>query len=357
MKQLRCDSIGWVRVSPSKGSGSLIVGFDVAHELAAQVGNGFEDSARNNVALDFGEPVFDLVEPGAISGGVMQRHVWMVGKEAIHEFGFVGGEVVYDEVDFLVGGLCGYDLLGKADKLLAGVAARSACDDLAAFGLEGGIEREGAVTEILEPMTLGPSRRKRQHRIESVEGLDGALFVHAEDGGMGGRGQIESNDVGGFRFKSWIVGSHEVTQPMGLQPVAPPDASDAHVPEAEFACQTTAAPVSAPIIGAAPRPLQHFGLQSGRIGSGLTPAMLGDKTAQACLAEPIGPTLHIRSAAPQSPGDLAHALPARTPQDDIGTPRILGTYAARTQPATKFTTFGRTQHQTFGCHPAIIANA
>ena len=89
---------------------------------------------------------------------------------------------------------------------------------------------------------------------------------------MGGRGQIESNDVGGFRFKSWIVGSHEVTQPMGLQPVAPPDASDAHVPEAEFACQTTTAPVSAPIIGAAPRPFQHFGLQSGRIGSGLTPA-------------------------------------------------------------------------------------
>lgn len=211
MKQLRCDSIGWVRVSPSKGSGSLIVGFDVAHELAAQVGNGFEDSAGNHVALDFGEPVFDLVEPGTISGGVMQRHVWMVGKEAIHELGFVGGEVVYDEVDFLVGGLCGYDLLGKADKLLAGVAAGSACDDLAAFGLEGGIEREGAVTEILEPMTLGPSRRKREHRIESVEGLDGALFVHAEDGGMGGRGQIESNDVGGFRFKSWIVGSHEVT--------------------------------------------------------------------------------------------------------------------------------------------------
>jgi len=83
---------------------------------------------------------------------------------------------------------------------------------------------------------------------------------------------------------------------MRLQPVAPPDASDAHVPEAEFACQTTAAPVSTPIIGAAPRPLQHFGLQSGRIGSGLTPAMLGDKAAQASLAEPIGPTLRERLA-------------------------------------------------------------
>jgi hypothetical protein len=68
MKQLRCDSIGWVRVSPSKGSGSLIVGFDVAHEFAAQVGHRFEDSTGNHVALDFGEPIFDLVEPGTISG-------------------------------------------------------------------------------------------------------------------------------------------------------------------------------------------------------------------------------------------------------------------------------------------------
>ena len=357
MKQLRCDSIGWVRVIPLKGSGSLIVGFDVAHELAAQVGNGFEDSAGHNVALEFGEPVFDLVEPGTISGRVMQRHVWMVGKEAIHELGFVGGEVVHNEVDFLAGGLCGYDLFEKADKLLAGVAAGSASDDLAASGLEGGIKGEGAMTEILEPMTLGPSRRKRQHGIEPVEGLDGGLFVHAEDRGMGWRGQIQSNDVGGFRFKSWIVGSHEVAQPMRLQPVAPPDASNAHVPDAEFACQTTAAPVSAAVIGAAPRPLQHFGLQSGGIGSCLPPAVLGDQTAQACLAKPIGPALNIRSAAPQGAGDLAHALPARTPQDDIGTAGILATHAARTQTATKFTTFGRTQLQTFECHRAIIANS
>ena len=63
MKQLRCDSIGWVRISPSKRSGSLIVGFDVAHEFATQVGHGCEDAAGDDVALDLGEPVFDLVEP------------------------------------------------------------------------------------------------------------------------------------------------------------------------------------------------------------------------------------------------------------------------------------------------------
>ena len=108
----------------------------------------------------------------------------------------MGGEVVHDEVDFLAGGLCGYDLLEKADKLLAGVTAGGAAEDLAALGLEGGVKGEGAVTEILKPMTLGPSRRERQHRIEPVEGLDGGLFVHAEDGAMGWRSQIESEVLG-----------------------------------------------------------------------------------------------------------------------------------------------------------------
>jgi hypothetical protein len=155
----------------------------------------------HHVALDFGEPIFDLVEPGTISGRVMQRQFWVVGQEALHELGFVGGEVVHDKMDFLAGGLCGDDFLEKADELLAGVAAGSASDELAAAGLQGGIKGEGAVTEILKPMTLGPSRRERQHGIEPVEGLDGALFVHAEDGGMGRRGQIQSNDLGGFRFE------------------------------------------------------------------------------------------------------------------------------------------------------------
>jgi hypothetical protein len=50
-------------------------------------------------------------------------------------------------------------------------------------------------------------------------------------------------------------------------------------------------------------------------------AMLGDQTAQACSAEPIGPALKTRSAAPQSPGDFAHTLPAGTAQDDIGAAR------------------------------------
>ena len=40
---------------------------DVPHELSAQIGDGGEDSTGDDVALDPGEPQFDLVEPGRVS--------------------------------------------------------------------------------------------------------------------------------------------------------------------------------------------------------------------------------------------------------------------------------------------------
>ena len=127
--------------------------------------------------------------------------------------------------------------------------------------------------------------------------------------------------------------------------MAPPDASDAHVPEAEFACQTTAAPVSAPIIGAAPRPLQHFGLQSGRIGSGLTPAVLAtrplkrlwpNRLVQRCTYEVLHPRAPAisRTLCPRALLKMTSARRAsseRTLRDHYST-GTAGTYENSQQP-------------------------
>jgi len=40
---------------------------EVPHELSAQIGDGGEDATGDDVALDPGEPQFDLVEPGRVS--------------------------------------------------------------------------------------------------------------------------------------------------------------------------------------------------------------------------------------------------------------------------------------------------
>jgi hypothetical protein len=44
----------------------------VAAELAGQIGDGGEDAAGDDFALDFGEPQFDLIEPGGVGGSEVE---------------------------------------------------------------------------------------------------------------------------------------------------------------------------------------------------------------------------------------------------------------------------------------------
>ena len=52
------------------------------------------------------------------------------------------------------------------------------------------------MTVVLKTMGLGSARRKEQDRIQAVQGLDGRLFVHAKEGGMIRRVQVEADNVG-----------------------------------------------------------------------------------------------------------------------------------------------------------------
>ena len=56
-------------VLPGKRCCGLRVGADVFHQLSGKIGDGGEDAAGNDVALDFGKPGFDLIEPGRIRRG------------------------------------------------------------------------------------------------------------------------------------------------------------------------------------------------------------------------------------------------------------------------------------------------
>ena len=68
-------------VGPSEGSGIFVVLADVAHELAGEVVDRGEDAAGNDVALDFGEPQFNLIEPRRIGRGEVQMEL---GLSLIH---------------------------------------------------------------------------------------------------------------------------------------------------------------------------------------------------------------------------------------------------------------------------------
>src|SRR3984893_14788918 len=169
-----------VGVLPFDRLGGLVVLVDVVEEFAPEVGGGGEDAAVDEIALDLGEPEFDLVEPGRVGGREVKTHVGVVSQELLDSLGFVGREVVEDDVDLEIARLSGDQRAQEGNELSAGVVRSCLPEHLSGLGVERGVQGEGPTTDVLETMALGPARRKRQHRIAPVKRLDGGLLVQAE---------------------------------------------------------------------------------------------------------------------------------------------------------------------------------
>ncbi len=108
--------------------------------------------------------------------------------------GACGGVVVENQVDRLVGRHFAFDGIEKADEFLMPVALHAAADDLALKDIEGGKQGGGAVALVIVGHRGAAPFFHRQTGLGSVERLDLALLVDAEDHGMGRRIDVEAND-------------------------------------------------------------------------------------------------------------------------------------------------------------------
>jgi hypothetical protein len=74
------DATVGISIGPFEGLGAFVVDFDIAGDFAGEVGFGSKDSAGDQIALNFGEPDFDLIEPGRVSRGVVELKVKDEGR-------------------------------------------------------------------------------------------------------------------------------------------------------------------------------------------------------------------------------------------------------------------------------------
>ena len=125
------------------------------------------------------------------------------------------------------------------------------------------------MTKILKAMSFGSAGGEGQNRVKSVECLDSALLIDAEDCSVYRWLKIQANDVGRLLFKLRVTASHVSTQPMRLNAEMAPDTAHARLANAQIFGQPIAAPVARTIPGTLP-----CGLQDARLGlSGPRPAL------------------------------------------------------------------------------------
>ena len=125
-----------ILVSPPEGCCGFVVLLDVADELSRQIGFGSEDSSSNDMALNFGKPDFDLIEPARIGRSVMNPNGRIGVEELENAFGFMCAQVVSHDVNLFARRLTGDDLAQKVDKFDAGMPSRRLTDDVAGASIQ-----------------------------------------------------------------------------------------------------------------------------------------------------------------------------------------------------------------------------
>jgi hypothetical protein len=103
-------------------------------------------------------------------------HVREVRQELADALALVGREVVDDDVDLASDRLTRDDVGQERDERLGGVALDRLAEDLPRLRIQRCVEGQGPMSEVLESVALGTTRRKRQNRVEAIERLDGRRF-------------------------------------------------------------------------------------------------------------------------------------------------------------------------------------
>ena len=88
-------------------------------------------------------------------------------------------------------GLIDHNVGEERNEFGRGMPSSRFAEHLTSLGVEGSVQRQGAVTKVLKAVPFGAPRGQRQNRILAIPGLDGGLFIHAQHRGMRRRIQIQ----------------------------------------------------------------------------------------------------------------------------------------------------------------------
>ena len=101
---------------------------------------------------------------------------------------------------------------------------------------------------------------KAQTTVQSIQGLNVAFLIYAENGGVLWGIQIKTDD-GGFLFEGRIIGCHITLQSMWLQIRLLPDTPDQVLADLHEGRHLTQRPMGGTIRWRLSRPFQHLGPQ------------------------------------------------------------------------------------------------
>ncbi len=197
------------------------------------------------------------------------------------------------------------------------VARHAAPDHVTVEDVESGEQRGRAVTLVVVRPGASFAGLQRQAGLGAIERLDLALLVEREDQAVGGRINVQPDDVAQLLGERRVVRALECAHPVRLEVVLGPDPLYRAERDAGFFGHRPAGPVGgfAGRLGAGHRHHPRDRLVRQRRRS-RWPGLVTQQTAHALLGEPALPAPHRRPAYTGAPRHLGNRQPVRREQHD-----------------------------------------
>ena len=156
----------------------------------------------------------------------MESEARVPGEPLTHLRMLVDGVIVEDHVNKFSGRHLRLDSIQEADELLVTMALHTSANDLAFEHVESSEQRRCSMALVVMGHRTGAAFLHRQAGLGAVEGLDLRLLIDRKDDGMGGRVDIEPDNIAQLVDELRVVGELELLDPVRLQTMRAPDALD-----------------------------------------------------------------------------------------------------------------------------------
>jgi hypothetical protein len=122
----------------------------------AQISNGSEQAARDDIALDLGKPQLHLIQPRRVDRGDVKAHLG--GEEQLDVRGLLHGKIVEHDMNPSIPLRALDQPFHKRDELAAALSGGSHAVHGAGLHVQGRVQRKRAVAIVFKAV---PLRRKR----------------------------------------------------------------------------------------------------------------------------------------------------------------------------------------------------
>src|SRR3970040_433742 len=190
------------------------------------VAGGAEAAAADLLLGEGGKPAFDQVEPTGGGGREVNMEARAFEKPAPDGRGLVSGIIVHREMHVQLRRHMVFDGVEEPAELHAAVATVYLADDFAGCCIESREQAGGAVAEVVMSAAFGVSRAHRQQRGGSLQSLNLALLIDAQDQSVLGRVQVEADDVPHLVDKQRVMAQLKALGAVWLEGKGAPDAAD-----------------------------------------------------------------------------------------------------------------------------------